>query len=435
VLRAAATSASSSIRFPSGTTDFSATGGASQVVRQSSAGAALTVGQLAASDLSNGVTGTGAVALAASPALTGTPSTPTAAVNTNTTQIASTAFVINQVAAATSGVASLNGLTGALTVGLAAPGGRLTPASGVCVPTSDVVAATTLYYAPCTNPYVPIYNGTNVQAYNFTSSTTDTVGLSLALGSNWAASTLHDVFVSLNGGNPVLCTVVWTSSVQGGSLRATSVAMYGGFLTNATTATCRTSNSTTISMAANQGTYLGTVFIASSGGAIDLRFGQTASGGGYALAGVWNAYNRTNGSFFVVDSNPSFTVTAANTYQAYDAGGVASGQNNRVYLVSGDGAGSISATMQTTIGNVASITGYIGIGLNVANAMWQRCATGYFGSFGGTTSNIPVTSQCSGYAPAGLNFLQAIQFAQSTAATFYGGSSPGVSGLSVNWSW
>ena len=51
--------------------DLSATGGASQVLRQSASGAAITVGQLAASDLSNGTTGIGAVALAGSPTLTG----------------------------------------------------------------------------------------------------------------------------------------------------------------------------------------------------------------------------------------------------------------------------------------------------------------------------------------------------------------------------
>lgn len=52
--------------------------------------------QIAASDLSNGVTGTGANALAGSPALTGTPTAPTAAVDTNTTQLATTAYVIGQ---------------------------------------------------------------------------------------------------------------------------------------------------------------------------------------------------------------------------------------------------------------------------------------------------------------------------------------------------
>ena len=52
---------------------------------------ALTYGGVA---LSNGVTGTGNMVLSASPALTGTPTAPTAAAGTNTTQIATTAFVL-----------------------------------------------------------------------------------------------------------------------------------------------------------------------------------------------------------------------------------------------------------------------------------------------------------------------------------------------------
>ena len=45
------------LTFPAGTTDFSATGGTSRVVRQSSTGAALTVSQLACSDLSDAASG------------------------------------------------------------------------------------------------------------------------------------------------------------------------------------------------------------------------------------------------------------------------------------------------------------------------------------------------------------------------------------------
>lgn len=52
--------------------DLSATGGTSQVVKQVTLGGGLTVGQLAASDLSNGVSGTGAVVLATGNAATAT---------------------------------------------------------------------------------------------------------------------------------------------------------------------------------------------------------------------------------------------------------------------------------------------------------------------------------------------------------------------------
>lgn len=49
--------------------DLSATGGTSQVLKQTSVGGNVTVAQLAASDLSNGTTGSGAVVLATSPTL------------------------------------------------------------------------------------------------------------------------------------------------------------------------------------------------------------------------------------------------------------------------------------------------------------------------------------------------------------------------------
>lgn len=50
--------------------DLSATGGTSEVLKQTSIGGAITVGQLAASDLSNGTSGSGPVALASGPTFT-----------------------------------------------------------------------------------------------------------------------------------------------------------------------------------------------------------------------------------------------------------------------------------------------------------------------------------------------------------------------------
>jgi hypothetical protein len=61
--------------------DLSGTGGTSQVLKQTSAGAAITVGQLAASDLSNGTTGSGNVVLATSPTFGGPTISGTVALN------------------------------------------------------------------------------------------------------------------------------------------------------------------------------------------------------------------------------------------------------------------------------------------------------------------------------------------------------------------
>jgi len=60
-------------------------------------------------------TGTGSTVLSASPTFTGTPLAPTAAVNTNTTQLATTAFVQTQIAAIPAGVSSFSAGTTGLT--------------------------------------------------------------------------------------------------------------------------------------------------------------------------------------------------------------------------------------------------------------------------------------------------------------------------------
>lgn len=70
-VKPAATAGTTTITLPAGTTNFSATGGTSQVVKQTTAGGAFTVAQLAASDLSNGTTGTGVVVLDSGPTFSG----------------------------------------------------------------------------------------------------------------------------------------------------------------------------------------------------------------------------------------------------------------------------------------------------------------------------------------------------------------------------
>jgi hypothetical protein len=310
------------------------------------------------------------------------------------------------------------------------PGGRLTTASGVAVMTSDVTAATTLYYAPSNTPLILIYNGTNVQSYNFTSGVTDTVGLSLALGSNWSASTLYDAFVTLNSGSPVLCTgPAWTSSAAGTSSRSAALATYAAQLTNSASMTCRISNSSTISVAANQGTYVGTVLINASGGQIDFKFGTLAAGGGAAVAGIWNAYNQTLGSFNVFDSNASWSVTTASTAQPMDGS-----TTNSVTFIVGSATSSIYASIQGDI-NLASTSdgAYLGLGLNSLSATWSRC---YAGGVKGFATGVRGSQQgsCSGYGVVGLNYLQGIQFATSTSDLFLT-STPPYGGIIARWWW
>lgn len=120
-LNVAAVAGSGVLTLPAGTTDFSGTGGTSQVVKQTSAGGAFTVAQLAASDLSNGTTGSGAVLLATTPTIT----TPTIAqINntggvtiqgTNTNNSASSGYVGEVVTNTTSGVSLTTGAPATIT--------------------------------------------------------------------------------------------------------------------------------------------------------------------------------------------------------------------------------------------------------------------------------------------------------------------------------
>jgi hypothetical protein len=69
-----------------------------------------------------GETGSGALVFATSPTLAGTPLAPTASTGTNTTQIATTAFVQNQIGAIAAGVSSFSAGTTGFTPSTASTG-------------------------------------------------------------------------------------------------------------------------------------------------------------------------------------------------------------------------------------------------------------------------------------------------------------------------
>jgi hypothetical protein len=89
------------------------------------AGVATFLGTPSSTNLRSAVTddtGTGALVFAESPALTGTPTAPTAVTGTNTTQIATTAYVVNQIGAISAGVTSFSAGTTGLSPSLATSG-------------------------------------------------------------------------------------------------------------------------------------------------------------------------------------------------------------------------------------------------------------------------------------------------------------------------
>lgn len=249
-----------------------------------------------------------------------------------------------------------------------APGGRLTVQSGVPVMNASQTSQLTLYYAPYIHSFCPVYNGSIIVMQQFTSGLSDIVGLSIVLAgsANWPANTVHDVFMTLVAGVPTLCTVQWTSN----TVRATLLAIFGGFLTNASLATARTTPSITISLAANQGSYLGTIWTGGgigtvpgpANGALNFVFGGSASGGTGSLFGVYNYYNQALFLTRVVDSGASYTYTSGIARQARASNG------NEIAWVSGAAEKQSLFTYRTIVqtASAASSSGVVGMGLDTS---------------------------------------------------------------------
>ena len=249
------------------------------------------------------VTGTGKVVLDASPALTGTPTAPTAAPSDNSTKIATTAYVEAAVSGGVAGVASLNGQTGALALNVS-PQGRVTLTSATPVMASSVAGATTVYYTPSVGNMVPIYDGTNMVPTVFTElsqATTDATKSPAAV----AATSIYDLFVGDDSGT-IRCTrgPAWTDATTRGY---TLTAVNGIYLNTSTI---------TNGPAASRGTWVGTIR-SNASSTIDFKLGDVGSGGVAAELMVWNVYNRVEVGALVTVNN-SIT-SSSNTIQAFGA--------------------------------------------------------------------------------------------------------------------
>lgn len=138
------------------------------------------------------------------------------------------------------------------------PGGRLTLTTALPVTTSDVTAATTLYYTPYVGNFIAIYDGTNWQGRWFTE-------LSLSL-SGYTADKNYDIWIYDNAGTLTLDSTVWTSDTA----RATALAYQNGVLVKSSDPLRR---------------YLGTIRITTT-------TGQTEDSRSRRY--VYNYYNRVN---------------------------------------------------------------------------------------------------------------------------------------------
>ena len=319
------------------------------------------------------------------------------------------------------------GLTPAQVTASPQPQGYLTLASDTVniVPASDVTAATSVYYSPDTGNLCPVYNGTSFVANSFSQQT-------LSLVSAHTASNIFDVFAFLNSGTFTIGTgPAWSTSTAGSGARGTGAATtqlsrVGGLLVNTVSMTTR-NGSTTYTVSANQGTYLGSILIDGTNGQISCyrSWGQSRKWG------VWNAYNRRPIIMTAGDTTSSWSYTTNTVRASNNASG------NSISTLIGLSEEEIYTTFKQQIGLIStagtafSATDNIGIGFNTTTATSGRRGAFGFNWNGGSTTISPMFSDAVAeyVAPPslGANTITALEVSPSNSGTcnntYYGSSS------------
>jgi hypothetical protein len=298
------------------------------------------------------------------------------------------------------------------------PGGRLTLDSANPVVTQTLGARSVIYYAPYVNQFVPIWNGSTLQQYNFCSSLSDQVGLSLNLAgsASWPNTNMFDVFVTLNGGVPVLATVQWTTpGPSPPPARATALSIFGGMLTNATTATMRISASTTISVPGNQGTFVGSFITSAVDGNCFWQFGGAAAGGSPAFFYICNYYNKVLFNTIVEDNGAAYTYTSATPRQARASAG------NQIFYVQSDSERAQSFYYLTTNGTTANVGANIIVGIGINSTSSYLSFSDFQNS--GAASTAYGSTAVTFVSSTGFTLVSAIEQGDGTHANTFDGNS------------
>ncbi|MEK7994908.1 MAG: hypothetical protein AAB403_13975, partial [Planctomycetota bacterium] len=171
------------------------------------------------------------------------------------------------------------------------------------------------------------------------------------------------------------------------------------------------------------GTYVGTI-VTNGLSQVDFKMGSAAAGGGEAVIGVWNTYNRVTIENLIQDTTTTW-VYNTNVWRATNGS-----STNRVSAVAGLREDPFSAHNQQSAYNSTGYSQFAaGVCLDAANSLngttawgWSVSSSGYGVSLGTFATMI-----------FGFHFFQAVEnatFVPSGSNVFYG--SP-VHGLSYQW--
>lgn len=232
-------------------------------------------------------------------------------------------------------------------------GGRLTLTTATPVLTANTTAQGTVFYAIYAHDLVSIYDGTRFVAYQFTE-------MSVVLdATNFLSTKLYDFFVFNDSGTLRLgYGPAWTNNTT----RSGAISRIQGIWTNTSTMTIRYSSSNTVSVPANQASYVGTVRATANAQTGWNPRPTPADGGAAPTINVFNAYNRVPVSAQNLDTNTAGWTYATNVWRVGH-----SNTNNVIGFIDGLGevyalANSMCCFENASNGTVQMAT--IGIHLN-----------------------------------------------------------------------
>lgn len=289
------------------------------------------------------------------------------------------------------------------------PAGRLTPTSATPVISTDATAVTRLYWTPYNGNGTPIYNGTAL-----INTTSAEIFADLTAGAQ-ASGGIYDVYKFINAGTVTLGFSPTWSAGTGGSVTAgacargtstggTALTRLNGILVN-TVAMTMNNGATTYSVAANQGTYLGSIYVNSTAGQLNcyVSYGQSRTWD------VWNVYNRRKIMLLAGDSTANWSYST-NTCRASNGSSA-----NSATVFCGLSEEWLESKFTQKINFASATPSYqIGIGFNSTSAF-----SGTISNVGGAGSTANVTTSTSTFELApflGINVLTCLEQGQGAGS-------------------
>lgn len=245
--------------------------------------------------------------------------------------------------------------------------GRLTLTTGVPITTTDVTAATTLYFTPFRGNQIATYSGSSWTLSTFTEKSISLAGLTAGLP--------YDVFIV--DSTLALELLAWTNATT----RATALTTQDGVL-------CKTGALTR--------RYLGTICIKATGQCEDSLLNRL----------VWNYYNRTERPMQVFDGTDSWTYNSATWRQARATSG------NKVELV----IGVVEDLTKAVVQALSTPDGATGVGVDVTNANSAQIFHNVNGSANAQLNH----AEYRGYLAVGYHYLAWLEYARTGTVTFNG---------------